>query len=132
MKQFIYVVLLCYIGALHAQTPYSISCSVMDRKGDPIQYATLLLKIKDEVIRYEDVLDGLVKMEELSSNHYTLECIAMGYEKFSQTIFLDKNSEVTIVLHEDVTQLDAVTVTFTQNSLEHKNGTTKLNVANSN
>ena len=132
MKQFIYVVLLCFIGALHAQTPYSISCSVMDRKGDPIQYATLLLKIKDEVIRYEDVLDGLVKMEELSSNHYTLECIAMGYEKFSQTIFLDKNSEVTIVLHEDVTQLDAVTVTFTQNSLEHKNGTTKLNVANSN
>src|SRR5690606_35150818 len=57
---------------------------------------------------------------------------AMGYKKFSQTIFLDKNSEVTIVLHEDVTQLDAVTVTFTQNSLEHKNGTTKLNVANSN
>lgn len=132
MKQLILVSLLGLVNALYAQTNYTISCTATDQEMNPIPYAILQLKWNDEILHYGEIKDGFIKWNNVPGGEYILECTGLGYGKFTKHITLDKDLQLSILLYEDVTQLEAVTVTAAENSLEYKNGTIKLHVAKSN
>lgn len=87
---------------------------VMDVKNNSIPFASIrVTSVLDSLKQFSLIADsnGIASANISPNKNYTLLVNAIGYKKYSKTIALENNSNITIKLLEDPTQLNQVVVT---------------------
>ena len=86
----------------------------MDVKNNSILFASIrVTSVLDSLKQFSLIADsnGIASANISPNKNYTLLVNAIGYKKYSKTIALENNSNITIKLLEDPTQLNQVVVT---------------------
>lgn len=107
----------------------TVSGKIIDANlKDPLAYVNVVLKetntnnnIVAGVITNDE---GIFTLENISSANYTIEVSFIGYKSYTNTVYVGENSKYldlgTIVLEEDVSQLDEVVITSKKEAIGSK------------
>ena len=110
------VLCFCFIGVLQAQTTTgSISGAVYDQKGDPVEFATVLLTdlSTNETRGTSSMIGGRYQIGNLTPSTYQVEVSFVGYRSTvieSLQIQLGKETEHDVTLLESSIDLEEITI----------------------
>ncbi len=113
-----------------SQNMFSIEGEVIDENAQPVVTGDVLLLQNDSIIKYTFVVDGKFSFESVPKNPYTIRISSLGYEIYQETIVLNKNIEVNVMLKEVVTTIDEVTITANKELIENNNGNILVTIEN--
>ncbi|MCB0373324.1 MAG: carboxypeptidase-like regulatory domain-containing protein, partial [Muricauda sp.] len=131
MKHLLWFFLACHISTF-GQEEFILKGKVFDGQDTPIPIGDVLLfdTNKDNLVMYTTLVDGMFLLNKVMEGEFWLEVSALGYKKYSQKLNMTENREVSLLLEEEVTELDDVEVTALKNPITSVNGNLKIDVQN--
>lgn len=116
-----------------AQQQYEITGSVTDENNISVQAGNVILTLEKgaQLMKYALITEGSFILNSIPSGSYIFTIESLGYETFSQTIDLQKDVILNIILKEEITNLDEVVVNAPTETIIQKNGNLKINIENS-
>ena len=130
-----FLLLTIFISAISfAQNSYTVKLKLIDAKtSEPVGYATTSLTVKGASSASRFVMTdekGVADLAKVSKGTYVVKAELMGYKPFEQEIVVDKNIDLgEIKLAEDVTVLDAASVSAVGNPIIVKKDTIEYSAA---
>lgn len=124
--------LICLLFTAFAYAQYIISGKVLDKENKPIEFATVLLKKGQLVIKKSHTDDfGNYKLSGIQAGDYTLVSSHIHFSKREIPVSLTKDTSVDIQLVPLSNQLQEVTIISKKPVIEQKTDRTVFNVENS-
>ncbi len=126
IKQFIIIFLfLGPMGVLAQKSSISVSGTIKDKVSkETLPFVNVVLKKSTDSTFVSGTIsndNGLFTFSDAKPNDYLLEVSYIGYKKYSSPVFIGSNSEFidlgTILLEEDIEQLNEVVVTAQQDAV---------------
>jgi len=104
---FVLFLLLCCAGSVYAQNTYMLMGKVVDKDGNPVEFASVVLADSTAKISTGTATGpGGTFLLNAKGGVYNLEVSIVGYEKYTLNLTLDKNLKLNdIVLKEDISTL---------------------------
>jgi len=130
-----FLLLTIFISAISfAQNSYTVKLKLIDAKtSEPVGYATTSLTVKGASSASRFVMTdekGVADLAKVSKGTYVVKAELMGYKPFEQEIVVDKNIDLgEIKITEDVTVLDAASVSAVGNPIIVKKDTVEYSAA---
>ena len=117
-----------------AQNSFSVKLKLIDAKtSEPVGYATASITAKgaESALRFVMTDEkGLADLTKISKGTYVVKAELMGYQSYEQEIVVDKNIDLgEIRMSEDVTVLDAASVSAVGNPIIVKKDTIEYSAA---
>ncbi len=114
---------------------YTVTGTLQDEAGEPLSYATVMLKDTSGVEMIKAELsnnDGEYVIRSVQEGLYIIETSFLGFNNyFSNTITVDQDLEIDpIIMSQDAAQLDEVTITSRRPLIEVQADKTVFNVEN--
>ncbi|BCY27184.1 outer membrane beta-barrel family protein [Flavobacterium okayamense] len=133
MKLSLYVLFLLSSLGIYAQNTGSVSGKVIDQKtNEPLPYVTIVVKSNDATVTGGITDDkGEFEVSKLASDNYTVEIQFIGYKTVVKQVNLTETKKVelgTILIAEDVQQLEGVEVVAEQSQMVQKIDRKVINV----
>ncbi|MFD2890948.1 TonB-dependent receptor domain-containing protein [Flavobacterium chuncheonense] len=131
--KFLIVLLLSNFMSLFAQSSGSITGKVMDKNtNEPLPYVTVVLKENETMVTGGITNEaGIFDIDKLAPKNYTLEIQFIGYKTVVKKCELSEIRRIdlgTIVIEEDVAQLEGVEVVAEQSQMVQKIDRKVINV----
>lgn len=123
--KFLTYLLLCLVGIGNAQNPGKITGKVLEKNTNtPVSYANVTLKDNGKIVAGVSTDDnGAFSISNVAFKNYTLEIQYIGYKKYIATIVVNENkkeSNLTVSLEQEATQLKGVNVVSERSTIEQK------------
>ena len=132
MKYFFYTLVFLFSSEIFSQN-FNISGSLIDEQNTPVAYANILLLAEDDTVitGVSSNEEGVFILKNIEPNTYKLKTSFVGFKDFFKTIELSKDENLgSIILEEDASALDEVTITTTKPTLKKEVDRLVFNVAN--
>jgi hypothetical protein len=131
-SKIILTAILLYVCNLTAQDSHKITGSVLDATQSPIPYANVFVTNESN-----DVVEGTITNEEggfvleVNEGNYAITISYLGFKDWRENVTITKALQIdTIILEEDLNQLDEVIVVAKQKLITRNGDKIIMNVAN--